>query len=314
MLHLIYGADGYRISQRGQQLFDEIIKAHPNAGIFNFNFADAIAEDPVLAALRGVSLFDPVKAVRIKNLSFSDTGRAILESIDWKMLSDDDKTVVVVEEIGRSDEIQKKLKPIFSVSGINIEPISDLIGIQLTAWIKRGFSERGGAISGPATQRLIMRAGTDSASLIQEIEKLCNFCHDREVTPEDVDLLVVPRGELNIFDLVDACAQKNRARAAEYLYREIATGRDAYQILSAITYQYRNLLIINDLASRGMNQKDMARTAGVHPFVVKKTVEQSRQFKEDELKKAYGLLLAMDTGAKKGMLNLSDELFKFVLR
>ena len=65
-------------------------------------------------------------------------------------------------------------------------------------------------------------------------------------------------------------------------------------------YQFHNLLMIKDLIERGVSYSDLASKTKLHPFVVKKSFQQIKNFSLKELKKIYGRLAESDLAVKTG--------------
>ena len=160
---------------------------------------------------------------------------------------------------------------------------------------------------------LIMRVGNESWALINEISKLCNYKIKDKITTSDIALLVADKVNLNIFDLIDAISGQSRTQAFQLLYRELENARDPYYILTMIIYQFRNLVIIKDLADRGFNNKDIAKKAGIHPFVISKATKSLTKYSAGQIQEIYAKLLEIDINAKQGQSDLVNSLYRLIL-
>ena len=160
---------------------------------------------------------------------------------------------------------------------------------------------------------LVMRVGNESWALINEIYKLCGYKTGDKIMTSDVALLVADKINLNIFDLIDAISSQSRTRSFQLLYQELENARDPYYILTMIVYQFRNLLIIKDMVDRGFAQKDIAKKAGIHPFVVSKAMRSLSGYGADQIKEIYAKLLEIDINAKLGKADLVDSLYRLIL-
>jgi DNA polymerase-3 subunit delta len=68
-------------------------------------------------------------------------------------------------------------------------------------------------------------------------------------------------------------------------------------------YQVRSLLKLRDLTEKGVPFYALAKQSGLHPFVVKKSWSQIRNFSLDQLKKIYRRLLEIELALKTGRLD-----------
>jgi DNA polymerase-3 subunit delta len=69
-----------------------------------------------------------------------------------------------------------------------------------------------------------------------------------------------------------------------------------------IAYQFKNLLIVKELAQKGLMYASIVKKSGLHPFVVKKTYYLCNQFSFEELKKIYHNIFRVDLDIKTGKI------------
>jgi DNA polymerase-3 subunit delta len=140
-----------------------------------------------------------------------------------------------------------------------------------------------------------------------ETEKLVNYKNGKEIGAADVDLLVKPKIEPEIFKTIDAIAFNNRwsgkKQALKLLHDHLEKGDHPLYLLSMINFQFRNLLIIKDLMEKNVPYYSLQKITKMHPFVVKKTYEQARKFTFQELKKIYQNIFQVDLSIKTGKIN-----------
>ena len=315
MIIFLYGPDGYRLKQNSRIVLDNYQKKHSGGAFLKFEFTNGAEISKVEDAIKSSSFFDKMKLIVIKDI-FSqkvDSNR-VEELIKKHGLTKEKDVVLLFLEDKTGKELLTKDKALFNllISKDNVvRNFEHLQGENLSKWVKNEFLLRDCSVDNESVKELIGVAGNDSWNLINEINKLSNFA--KAVKKEDVAMLTAKNTDLNIFDLVDAVAGKDRSRAYEMLFKEIDSGRDPYYLLTMMVYSFRNLLAVKDLAGRGMPLEAITRKARLHPFVAKKTYRSADKFRLEELKLKYKELLEMDTGSKEGKVNLSDSLFSFVL-
>ena len=123
------------------------------------------------------------------------------------------------------------------------------------------------------------------------------------ITEQDIEILVRPKIDSNIFNLVDAVSAGNQEKAINELYKLYKNSVYELVILSMILRQFKNLIIIKELLDFGNNQAKIQKETKLHPFVVKKTINQSKKFSFKHLKSIYKIILDYDVKLKTGELN-----------
>ncbi|OGD56787.1 DNA polymerase III subunit delta, partial [Candidatus Berkelbacteria bacterium RBG_13_40_8] len=186
---------------------------------------------------------------------------------------------------------------------------------QLKRWIKKEIDLRGGQVESDGISKLVSYIGNDLWRMSNEIDKLITY--DKKITTDSIELLVKSQVESDIFKMIDAIGQKNLRVALKECQNLLQTGANELYILTMIVYQYRNLLIIKDFieCSKGnLNSWDLARKAGLHPYVVQKTTNQARNFTIEDLKKSYRTLLDFDLRIKTGKIEGKAALSLLIAR
>jgi DNA polymerase-3 subunit delta len=175
---------------------------------------------------------------------------------------------------------------------------------ELSHWIKERVKKKGGQINPAAVETLATFVGNDLRLLDQEIEKLVVYVGGgRPISEDDVRLLVSYVQEANIFEMVDALGQRDGQRAAKLLHQLLDEGEPPLGLLGMIVRQFRILIQVKELTGRGLSQQDIAARLRLHPFVVKKAVQQAMNFSLEQLEAIYRRLLETDVNIKTGQMD-----------
>ena len=75
-----------------------------------------------------------------------------------------------------------------------------------------------------------------------------------------------------------------------------------------IAYQFKNLLIVKELAEKGFMYASIVKKSGLHPFVVKKNYFACQQFSFIELKEIYRKIFKIDSDIKSGKIEQETAL------
>ena len=206
--------------------------------------------------------------------------------------------MLVIYEEGESDNRTSIFK--FLKANAKTHEFSQLEGEKLKNWAKKEIERYGGSISIRGLERLVDYVGSDLWQLANEIQKLVNFKNKGNIEEKDIDLLVKPNIETNIFKTIDAVALKNKKQALSFLHEHLDSGENPVYILAMITYQFRNLLIIKELMEKKQPYYAILKITKLNPFVVKKSYQQAARFSFGELKKIYQKIFQIDLAVKTG--------------
>jgi DNA polymerase-3 subunit delta len=175
---------------------------------------------------------------------------------------------------------------------------------ELEMWIRDRFASYGGSATGDAVARIGWLAGSDTRLLDQEIKKLSLFAGDREVTGNDVDLMVPEAREANIFAAVDAVLERRPAVAMKLLYSLLSGGSSVQHILTMLARQVRLLILAIELREQGVPQEELGKRIGLtNRFALDKTLRQSASFGTGHLANIHRRLLAADLAIKQGVMD-----------
>jgi DNA polymerase-3 subunit delta len=139
--------------------------------------------------------------------------------------------------------------------------------------------------------------------LANELDKLATYVgKGATINIDDVRQLSAQVQEARIFDLTDALAQRNRQQALNILHDLLSDGEPPLKLLSTMTSQVRSLLLVKELAQKGMRAPQIVSALGIAPFIVDKSLRQVAKFSPAQLESAYRQLLATDAALKRSRL------------
>jgi DNA polymerase III subunit delta len=176
-------------------------------------------------------------------------------------------------------------------------------GAALDKWIANRAKNTGVKIAPEANSLLANFIGNNLRLLANEIDKLAMYAGTgATITVEDVRQLSAHVQEARIFDLTDALAQRNRKQALNILHDLLADGEPPLKMISTITFQVRSLLLVKELAQKGLRGGQIASTLGMAPFMADKALRQVGNFNVTQLENAYRQLLSTDAALKRSRL------------
>ncbi len=177
------------------------------------------------------------------------------------------------------------------------------------------LAEQGLTADRDGLHALVDAIGEDLGGLMQAVEKLALWKGGRgEIGEDDVAQVVADTRSQSIFDLTDATAEGDAGRALGVLRRALRDGEGALAILGHLTRHLRSLASAQALAGRGQGQEEIREALGLHPFVVKKALEQARRFSAEGLSRCLLALAESDRALKGGRLPDEIQLERLVMR
>jgi DNA polymerase III subunit delta len=259
------GDNSYAAARAERQLVDAFLAKHGANGIER---VDAEGLEPVRLPdlLQGATLFAPVRLVILKNVS---ANKAIQEPLAEALAHAASDTTVVIAD-AHLDKRTKLYKFLKSTTDFREFPALD--EHKLTAWVQQVVSEAGASVSKTDAQHLVQRVGYDQWRLHHEIEKLVSYQDD--ITRGVIDSLVEPSPEGNAFELLDAALAGNTAKVSS-IVAALKTEEDPYKLFGLLASQVHALAVT--AAAGGRSPDVIAKDAGLHPFVVRKTQPIARK-------------------------------------
>jgi DNA polymerase-3 subunit delta len=300
MIYFIYGEDSYRAKNKLEEIILGYKKVHKSG--LNLIYINAIEENfkDFYSNLKVSSMFAEKKLIVIKN-SFSDLKfqEDFLENI--KNLGET-KDIIIVYEDNAPDQRTKFFKTLLKVA--KCQEFRFLQPAMLKKWVAQELEKNKTKINLDALDLLVEFVKNDLWKMANEINKLSNYKTGAPgpIKKEDVELLVKPNTENDIFKTIEALASKDKKRALSLLHKHIDDGDNPLYLLSMISYQFRNLLIIKEIQEDSKPYNIIIQKSGLHPFVVQKTYYLCNQFSMPELKKIYRKIFQIDSDIKTGKI------------
>ncbi len=162
--------------------------------------------------------------------------------------------------------------------------------------VKKKIENSGKKIDDETLKYLTKKLNNDLLYAKQEIEKLLVYTEGKKsVEKEDIDAVVIPRVEENVFSFLTSFFSKDRS-SVKMLENLIQTGHHPFEIQSLILTYANKLLIIFEKKSHGVPLEEVFEQTGVkHPA-------QKGTFKK-----------LISNTEKKEILNLVKELYNLEL-
>lgn len=286
MIILLHGEDTYRMKRKMREIMDEHKEKHKSGLNLRYLEGKGTSFDDLRNEMLGISMFKEKKLIVVSDLfSNSKLKEEVIERGEAFVNSDNVLLLAESSNIAAKDKLLAFLEKEGKVH--DFEPLS---GAKLNNWIKKEVEELGGKIDEDALEKLIEYVGGDLWQMENEIRKLVNYSSN--VKTKDVDDMVKPKYETNVFDTIDAIAAKNKKKAIELLKEHAEKGDSVLYLLAMVASQIRNIIAVKSGSNSGM-----------HPFVLRKATYQAKNFSLEDLKRIYQKIVDLDFEIKVGKID-----------
>lgn len=301
MIFFLYGKDNFRSLQKLKQIVACHEKVHTTG--LNLRFFDCQKHtfEDFRDQVRTKSMFQEKKLFVVRNaFSSADFKQAFLQHQD--LFSKTQNLIVFYED---KDLSGKDSFFIWLQKNSTSQKFDILKGSQLKNWIKKQLTKYNAEIEPAALSLLIERTNNDLWQISNELQKLVSYKNHKDkitIFIQDVEALTPQKLDPNIFKTIDFIAQKQKQKALSLIHEHLQKGDNPIYLLSMITFQFRNLLIVKELTMRSGARNSALNKLGMHPFVLRKSLWLAQKFSFEELKKIYQKIFQIDLAIKSGKI------------
>ena len=318
-LYLFFGEESYLLQKKVNFWKKSFQSKH---GEYNLSVIDGLKENAnsIISECETMPFLGEKRLIIIENLPPSMGAKLDDKKINalLRFLDNIPESSVLVFVNSKPDKRTKFYKQLSKIA--QVEEFKQISAGELSIWVLNELKARGGKILPLATQYLIGKTGNNLWALHNEIDKLIAYAGEKPISENDIENLVTPVFDVNVFKLTDYIGAKQSKQAIDILNKLIDSGNNSIQIFNMIIRQFRIFLQIDEMKQKPASE--IASALKLHPFVVQNSLKQVRLFGRDELVKAYKDLLEIDRKLKTGLIKISAnnenmfmlELEKFILK
>ena len=235
-----------------------------------------------------MSLFARERLVLIKGLS--ENKDVWDEAAKYAAAISDEVHLVLID--AKPDKRTKAYK-ILQKAGqiIECKPFGDQELGRAAAWLRQCADEQGVSLTSAAATEVVQRIGTDQYALENELTRLGVL---GDITPELVARYTEPAAHDTAYALLEL-ALKGDSRGVQRKVRALSSSEDSYRtvgLLASQVYALAGLVLLDD------ERVDVAKTLGVHPFVLRNLRSSARQVRREQLARIVARLAAADLQLK----------------
>lgn len=302
MIITIVGDNQHQARAEAKVVIDAFINDHGSLVVERFDAGEADIEH-ILSAVTSISLLSPQKLVIIQDF---ETNKALTERTEELLEQAPEDTTILIT-IGKLDKRVawgKLLKKNTDWREFNTLSPQEIVG-----WVVDAAKDRGGRLDRLTAQYLIDFVGADQERLSNELDKLVLF--DPSINRDSINQLSERQPSSTVFELLDAGFNGQEKRVLNLYDEQRRQQVEPLTMIGMIGWQLHVLAVVK--TARDKSAAEIAKDAGVHPFVVQKSMGLAKKMALSKLRELVHHAVVLEEQLKNRTMNADDAVKHFLL-
>ncbi len=303
-LYFLYGEEKYLVGHYARKLIE---KAKGTAfEDFNFQRFDggSVGIDEIAAAVEALPFLAEQKCVAVADLNVEGLRANELNKLDELIETIPSTTVLVIylPTVAIDVKKDKKWKKFFASAGrigctVSFARRSNP---ELEKLLCSGAQKQGCELSRTSAGRIIAYSGNDLQTLLNELEKLCSFVGNGEITVSVIDRLVVKNLEARVYDLSKAVLAGEYDKAYGILDLLFYQNEEPVSVLAVLSSAYIDMYRVRTAVQSGYSVTEPAKHFDYarKEFRLTNAERDAKRLSTAMLRESLKTLLAVDTALK----------------
>lgn len=315
MVSLVYGVQDIRVINKVNEITNKFLDDVNEFTCVTYD-AEKVSLQDIVSDANTLPFGYEKKVVIIKNPYFLSSNKEPKLSFDVNydafidyLKQDNEDSMIILSFVGEIDNRKTLVKTIKGYS-----KVYELSNIEKNEWnviAKRLFNEKNVKISDDSINFFVSRINNDLGYMMREIEKLSLYSKD--ITKEDIELLVARPLEENSFLMVDAIIN-NDLNTLLSIYNDLKLqNEEPTRILALLTNQLSLQYQVAALTTKN-NEKEIANILNIHPYRVKLMIQKMHKIKNDDLLYIIDKMAQLDYQIKTGEIDKYQGIELFFLK
>ncbi len=287
---------------------------------FNFHvFDNESAVGDVSVACNVMPFMTDKNCVKIADLDIDALSADDLDSYVNIAKNIPDTTVLIVTMLTKVNEKPtkkyKKLRDVFEKNGV-VADLSRRSEISLEKTVCKWANECGSKIS-PITASVLIKTCTNDLNILHsEVEKLCAYAGENEITVEMIEQLVAKNLQARIYDLFDFVIAQNFDKAMQTVDILFYQREEPVSIIIALSTAYVDMYRARIAVENAIPMKIFADELSYknRAWVLEKMARQSKNISTVALRKSIDALLELNERMVSVTINARVEIEKLISR
>ena len=304
-VYLLYGEEAYLKKQYKEKLQNAMLSSDDTMN-YAYYEGKGINVNEVIDLAETLPFFAERRVIVLENTGlFKSASSELADYI--KELPDTTYLIFVESEIDKRGKLYKAVTSKGRAVELGRQDENTLI-----RWVFSSFKRENKQVSENTIRYFLSKVGTDMENIQRELEKLFCYAMDKEtVSVEDIEAISTTQIANQIFEMVNAVADKQQKKALQYYYDLLALKEAPMHIFYLLARQFKLLLEVKVMDKQGISKKEIAEKTGINPFVIGKYQTRAKGFSEKELREIMEDSVETEECVKTGRLTdtLAVELF-----
>ncbi|MGH7157805.1 MAG: DNA polymerase III subunit delta [Candidatus Saccharimonadales bacterium] len=303
MIVTITGVNDFARKGELNQLVAVFLREHDAMAVERLDGEEASAEQ-MQAAVQSLPFLTARKLVILRELGKQKSFAEKIEDV-LKDVADTTDLIIVEPKLDKRLSYYKTLK-----KQTDFREFGELDAPALAAWAIKYAKEQGSSLGSVHAKLLIDRLGASQQLLQSELDKL--LAYDSDITKATIELLVEPLPQSTVFELLDAAFQGKTERAFALYHEQRALKVEPQAIIAMLAWQLHVLAVVKAAGQRDAD--DIAKTAKLNPFVVRKSLGLARNRTLAQIRQMVADLLGLDLRLKTATTDADEALQLYLLK
>lgn len=306
MIILIYGNDGYRVSQKTKEYINIFQQKHgAGLGFKKFDLKEKSGFEDLKRFFETSSMFASKKLAVVDNFFNNLNIEKIEEFLKKSDIVKSQESFLLISEAQVKD-IKEKGKKLLDWVVKKAEQKQEYKAFknfsEAKIWLKKEFKDFN--IEDSALSLLFNAFSTDTWRLASELKKLNSYKPNEKITKADVLEMSVLEAHSNIFQIFDSFFEKDKKKALYNFEEAIHSGIEDRMLFNLLIDQIRTAVYL--VLGR---EKEL----DCHPYKLQKIKAKIKNFKKEQLLELYDELAEIDLAVKTGKLDYITAFEKIIL-
>ena len=302
MVITITGDNQHRARAEANSVIEAFVTQHGALAIERFDASETEVEQ-ILSAVSSTSLLSSHKLVFIQDF---ETNKALTERTEELVEQTPEDTTLLIT-IGKLDKRLTYGK--FLKKNSDYREFATLSPQEIINWLVEAAADKGGQMDRSTAQYLVDFVGADQERLSNELDKLVLF--DPKITRSTIDQLSERQPSSTVFELLDAGFNGRQERAVKLYEEQRRQQMEPLAIIGMIGWQLHVLALVK--TGKNKSAAEIAKDAGVHPFVVQKSMTLAGNMALSKLRQLVHHAVVLEEQMKSRTMNADDAVKHFLL-
>lgn len=302
-VYILFGDDGYLKKLYKNKISSAVCDVDD---IFNFqNFGPDCDLQDVYDSVLQFPMMSDKKCVILNDYDFSQCSKTDYDKL-CTIISEVPETCVFILwfdsmeiDVKKNTKFKKLVTEAEKNNGIAVALNHRTQG-ELVKMLTDGAQKRGCRFENNAARYLVENVGQDINTLVNELEKLCAFAKNGEITKQTVENVAVKTVESSVYDLSKQIVDCNMERAMKLLDDLFFMRVEPIVILSTISAYYVDMYRLFVGKSKGLSVSQIAEKFGYkgREFVLEKASVNLKKFDFNKFALSFEALCTADRTLK----------------